>query len=101
MQTDDIIFVLVHSLKHEPAPSQAQILTRAEYWRKKAEQRATRYRDYFIERVGPNKFSEEVSAIRREASRKTYDKAIMQKYNVGKNYRENRWFMEQVRPCLN
>lgn len=101
MKTDDIIFILIHSLKYEAEPTQAQIINRAEYWRKKAEQKATRHRDYFIERVGPNKFSLEVSAIRREASRKKYDKAIMQKYNVGKNYRENRWFMEQVRPCLN
>jgi len=99
MKTDDIIFVLVHSLKYEADPTQAQIVTREEYWRMKAQRKERR--DQFIERVGPSKFDKEVRDIRREAARKQFDKQIMQRFKVGPNYRENRWFMEQVLPCYN
>jgi len=29
-----------------------------------------------------------------------YDNAIMEKYNIGIDYKDNRWFMEQVRPTI-
>lgn len=99
--TEDIIFILVHSLKYEAEPTQAQIVSRAQFWRMKAQRKEYIKRDQFIERVSETKFSQEVRAIRREAARKEFDKQIMQRFKVGPDFRQNRWFMEQVLPCYN
>lgn len=38
--------------------------------------------------------------IKREEARAEYSLAIQKKYNVGPDWRNNRWFVEQVRPTL-
>lgn len=101
MKPDDIIFVLIHSLKYEAEPTQAQIVSREQFWRMKAQRKEYIKRDQFIERVSETKFSQEVRAIRREAARKEFNNQIMQRFKVGPDYRNNRWFMEQVLPCYN
>jgi hypothetical protein len=51
---------------------------------------------HIITRIGCNA----ASRIEAENSRKEYTRLIAEKYNVGLNWRENRWFVEQVRPTL-
>lgn len=100
MTSQDSIFILIHSLRYEKLPSQAQHVTRSQFYRMKEEQRRTKYKDSFIERVSYSKWITESNSIEREAIRQAYDKAIMKKYNVGPDYRQNRYFMEEVRPTL-
>jgi len=103
MSNEDNIFIMVHSLKYEPAPSQPQIITRAQWYRLRTEKarKEQRRSDQFIQRYSPKKWQHEARQIEREESRKAYDKAIMKKYNVGPDYRQSRYFMEEIRPTLN
>jgi hypothetical protein len=90
------IYILIHSLKYEAGLSQAQIVSRENF----ARLRSNPQRDELIERVSAAKFIRESRAIEREKSRLWYDKQIQKKYNVGPDWRNNRWFMEQVRPTI-
>ena len=56
--------------------------------------------DWYFKRVSPAKAEQIQAETDRTINRKNYDKAIMNKYNVGSNYQSNSWFMEQVRPTL-
>lgn len=51
-------------------------------------------------RIATEEDEREVRAIERENFRKNYTAQIAEKYNVGTDWRENRWFVEQVRPLL-
>ena len=90
MTSQDSIFILIHSLRYEPTPSQAQQITRSQFYRMKEEQRRNKYRDIFIERVSYPKWVNECRSIEH----------IMKKYNVGRDYRQNRYFMEEIRPTI-
>jgi hypothetical protein len=96
----DLIFILIHSLKYEADPTQCQVIERSQFFRMKEAEKRNKYRDSFIERVSPSKFSRESRTVEREESRKQYDQAIMKKYNVGSDYKQNRWFIEQLRPTV-
>jgi hypothetical protein len=91
------IYILIHSLKYQAEPTRAQIVSRENFARIRAEKRNP---DELIERVSAAKFIRESRAIEREQSRLLYDKQIQKKYNVGPGWRDNRWFVEQVRPTI-
>ena len=90
------IFVAEYCLRYETRPTIIHEWTRARYDRAKRE---VRHNSYLV-RVSLERANEILRAEDKEYSRKAYDKAIMNKYNVGANYRQNRWFMEQVRPTI-
>lgn len=94
------IFLLRQSLKYEAGPTQCVVVDRTTFYRMRAEEKSNRYRDSFLERVSPVRFAVEQRKAERELFRKCYDSAIMEKYNVGPDWRDNRWFVEQMRPSL-
>lgn len=103
MKPGDLIYIIIHSLKYEADPSQAQTITRAQFERLRKEQKGqyNKRANTLTVRLSPRKWLEKAREIDREANRTAYDKAIMKKYNVGSDYRQNRYFMEQVRPTIN
>jgi hypothetical protein len=59
-----------------------------------------RYHNDYIKRISAKRYNELSRQISRNEAYKRYDKAIQEKYNVGENWQQNRWFVEQVRPTL-
>ena len=51
-------------------------------------------------RIATNEDIAEVDQVYRDKERESYNRKIAEKYNVPINWRENRWFVEQVRPTL-
>jgi len=49
---------------------------------------------YLVERCSEKRYRR----VQSEMFGREYDAGIQKKYNVGPNWRENRWFVEQVRP---
>ena len=99
---DIYVYVLISSLRYEPEPDQVKIIKRETLSRMMYEKKARKdNHDLLIQRITFDRYLKESNRIEREDFRKQYDKAIMQKYNVGSDYRNNRYFMEQVRPTLN
>jgi hypothetical protein len=92
----NLIYIAIHSLKYEPFPSQFDIVTREQYWRMKK----SKMYDKFVQRYGPNRWRKERDQSYRELLRTQYSKRIQEKYNVGPDWMQNRWFVEQVRPTL-
>lgn len=66
----------------------------------KKQERMDKYRDSYLERVSQSRFESEQRKDEIERMKKAYNSAIMKKYNVDSNWRNNRWFTEQVRPHL-
>lgn len=58
------------------------------------------YMDYYFKRISASEYNKISRKIYRDNAKKEYNKAIQAKYNVGENWQQNRWFVEQVRPCL-
>lgn len=95
---ENLICVLFTSLRYEPVPDKIEVMTREKLSRIRYEKKNGQYCDWLIQRVTYERFCIERDRIEREKFNAEYDKAIMTKYNVDKNYSQNRWFMEQVRP---
>lgn len=76
-------------------------ITRKQFCRMIKEQKENkRYYNDYIKRISAKKYNELSRQISRNEAYKQYDKAIQKKYNVGENWQQNRWFVEQVRPTL-
>lgn len=58
------------------------------------------YMGYYFKRISASEYNKISRQIYRDNAKKEYNKAIQAKYNVGENWQKNRWFVEQVRPCL-
>ena len=97
---DTKILIAQISLHYESRGTILHEWTRERYSRELNEKKR-QPSDWYYKRITPamaEKIQDETS---RNICRQQYDKAIMSKYNVDKNYRQNRWFMEQVRPTIN
>lgn len=90
MKSTDIIYLSISDLNYQGVTT-GKGITRAEFFR-------TKYFDgrYLRQRCSFSRYQQ----IERETHARTYDLAIQKKYNVGSNWRNNRWFVEQVRPTL-
>jgi ABC-type transporter MlaC component len=97
---EDRIFIAEISIHYEQRPTIIHEWSRERYARRLAQEKICQTANWYLKRVTLAKANQILEDEGREAFRKSYDKAIMQKYNVGANYRENRWFMEQVRPNI-
>jgi hypothetical protein len=95
------IYIAIYSLRYEDNSVSIKTVSRTEYQRMKDDKKTGREwnNDYF-ERVTHTKANKILEDNTRQQILGEYDKAIMSKYNVGSNYKENRWFMEQVRPTI-
>jgi hypothetical protein len=96
----DVIWVIRYSLKYEPNPPVFYEVPRWRYEAMKKQERMDKYRDSYLERVSQSRFESEQRKDEIERMKKAYNSAIMKKYNVDSNWRNNRWFTEQVRPHL-
>jgi len=94
------IFIAQISLHYEDRGTIIHYWSRERYARELL-QRKKKFDDWFLKRVTESKANEIQEQTDRENIIKQYDKAIMKKYNVGSNYKQNRYFMEQVRPTIN
>ena len=96
------IYIAIYSLRYNDNSVTIREVTRERYCRMKADKKAKKaYHNEYFKRVTHTEANRIIEQNEREQFRKDYDKAIMQKYNVGADYRNNRYFMEQVRPTLN
>lgn len=89
------------SLKYNDDSIYLMEVSRKQFCRMKADKKAKKdYFDYYFKRIT----AKEYNKINRETNIKTankeYSKAIQRKYNVGENWQQNRWFVEQVRPTI-
>ncbi len=94
------IFVAEISLHYEPKQTIIHEWSRERYARELNERKKTKYNNWYFKRVTLKQANIIEGKTERKRLRKQYDIAIMEKYNVGEDYRQNRWFMEQVRPTL-
>jgi len=91
------VFVAMISLHYEERPTIIHEWSRERYAHEKANRKDE---NWYYKRVTVDRADEIWNKNERAKARKQYDQAIMKKYGVGANYRNNRWFMEQVRPTL-
>lgn len=91
MKNTDVIYLSVSDLNYNGTTT-AQKITRADFFR------VVRWDGrYLKERIGPTQYKR----IKSDEHSRAYSLAIQKKYNVGKDWKQNRWFVEQVRPTLN
>lgn len=95
------ILIAKISLKYNDDSIILMEVSRKQYSRMKRDKKEKKaYFDYLIQRISATRYNELSRQINRKEAYKQYDKAIQQKYNVGENWQQNRWFVEQVRPSL-
>lgn len=97
MKDSDTIYIIIYSLKYEAETTKFQRMDRKQFYNLR---RQKRNQNELIQRASLTRWKEEARQTEREEDQKWYDKAIQKKYNVGSDYKNNRWFMEQVRPTL-
>lgn len=90
MEFDDIIYLSESDLNYGGVTTSRTITRRQFFEIKRYDGR------YLRERCSFTRYNE----IQREMSSRAYDLAIQKKYKVGPDWRQNRWFVEQVRPSL-
>lgn len=96
------IYIAVYSLRYNDDAVVIKEVTRERYCRMKADKKTGKaYHNEYFKRVTHTEANRIIEENELKEFRKNYDKAIMKKYNVGANYRNSRYFMEQVRPTLN
>jgi hypothetical protein len=84
------VYIIISDLNYNGGET-AHVISRQSFYRRKRWDGR-----YLTQRCSESKYNE----IKNQEWRKQYDKEIMKKYNVGEDYRQNRYFMEQVRPTL-
>lgn len=89
------IFVLIDWLKYDE-PETVTRMTIEQYAEMLMQRKNKQIPVCVLRRVSPRYFRR----WEREQLREEHSKAIQEKYNVGPNWRDNRWFVEQVRPTL-
>ena len=94
------VFIVRHSLKYDGNDIYIYHVTRERYADMQNERKHDRYSDYYFERVTARKAVKMRKEFRREQYEKEYNTAIAKKYGVSENWKNNRWFVEQVRPSL-
>lgn len=73
-----------------------RLLSRRQYLALKAENAGRPV----ICRIATPEDEKEIATLERQKWRERYTAAIAEKYRMPANWRENRWFVEQVRPTL-
>lgn len=97
----DKILVAQISLHYEQRPTIIHEWTRERYQCAIDERKHDRsMQDWYYKRVTESAANKILEAQAWDNARENYSKAIQKKYNVGPNWENNRWFMEQVRPTL-
>jgi hypothetical protein len=95
MYPNDKILVICSNLTYK-GKDNIRIVTRSEWFVLAEQNRTNKYKKFLFERCGSKKFQSK----QREIYKYEYSLAIQKKYNVGENWEENRWFVEQVRPTI-
>lgn len=93
------IYVAQISLHYESRPTIIHLWTRERYARALWE-RKQKPGDWYYRRVTERKADEMREDAAVERLRQQYDRAIQEKYGVGAGWKQDRYFMEQVRPTL-
>lgn len=89
------------SLHYEERPTIIHTWTRERYQQAIEERKKdASMRDWYYKRITESKADKIRQTQQREARRKQIDQAVMEKYGVGADWRNNRWFVEQVRPTV-
>lgn len=89
------------SLHYEERPTIIHHWTREQYQQAMEERKKDRsLQDWYYKRITQSAADKIQRTQQREAWRKQIDQAVMEKYGVGADWRNNRWFMEQVRPTV-
>jgi hypothetical protein len=89
------VFILISDLNYNGDDDKVMEIDRPTFYRMK------RWNGrYLRERISLTKYLVKKDEIERQQFKKQYRKAIMEKYNVGEDYEQNRYFIEQVRPTL-
>lgn len=95
------IFIAQISLHYESRPTIIHDWTREMYARElNRKKNGKDYQDWYFKRVTAREALKIESEQYRSELKKQYSKAIQEKYNVGENWQQKRWFVEQVRPTL-
>lgn len=95
------IHIAIISLRYNDDKVIVKTLSREQFARMKQERKeGKRYVNDWLKRVTLKEGLQLIEQENRRQFKAEYDKAIMEKYNVPANYRDNRWFMEQVRPTI-
>lgn len=92
------IIIAKISLHYEPRPTTIYHWTRERYAKELSER--PKYDDWYFKRVTAKQADVIMNAQQKEVLKKAYSEAIQKKYNVGSNWEQNRWFVEQVRPTV-
>jgi hypothetical protein len=99
---DDNIFVLKIDLNYNSDPDLPLIMSKKKWniipYSKDGSGRTDGR--YLYRRITEKQFDNAVHSYNRQISRDAYSKVIQKKYNVGPEWEQNRWFVEQVRPGL-
>lgn len=97
----DKIYVAKTSLHYETKPTVVFLASR-EWYAKKLMERKNKESDmnYYYKRVTMKEAENIKYQNERMEGKALWRKRIQEKYNVGPNFEENRWFMEQVRPTI-
>ena len=95
MKDTDKIYVICSNLNYKGTDN--VMITDRAYWFVLAElNRTGKCKKYLYERCSPQMFNRKQYELLKEE----YSRAIQRKYNVGENWEQNRWFVEQVRPTI-
>lgn len=95
------IFIAQISLHYESRPTIIHEWTLERYARElNRKKNGKDHHNWYFKRVTARKALKIESEQYRSDLKKQYSKAIQEKYNVGENWQQNRWFVEQVRPAL-
>lgn len=84
------VFISVSDLNYEGRTT-AVMMERKDFYRMKRFDGR-----YLKERCSEARYNK----IKRDEAHEQYSLEIQKKYNVGPNWKNNRWFVEQVRPTL-
>jgi hypothetical protein len=93
-----IIYIARVSLHYEEQPTTILQWTRERYAKELAEQ--PKHSDWWLKRVTEAEAHKIMITESRKETRKKYSEAIQRKYNVGPNWEQDRYFVEQVRPTI-
>lgn len=89
------VYILISDLNYNSDIDQVREITRRQFYRiKRFDGR------YLRQRISLTRYKQLAGEIERQEAKEYYSKAIQKKYNVGPNWAQNRYFVEQVRPTI-
>jgi hypothetical protein len=99
---DENIYVLKIDLNYNSDPDLPLLMSKKKWNRIPYSKDGSGRTDgrYLYKRITEKQWDNAVYSYNRQNSKDAYSKAIQKKYNVGPDWEQNRWFVEQVRPKL-